>query len=52
MPLGLHPVRLIFEVDVAGYRDREDFEVRLYPDIHLLSKASLTAPPAELNAPS
>jgi hypothetical protein len=40
------------EVDLAGYRDREDFEVRLYPDIHLLSKASLRVrgPPLEHKA--
>jgi hypothetical protein len=35
--------RLVFEVDLAGYKDREDFDVRIYPDLELLSKESMVA---------
>jgi hypothetical protein len=33
--------RLVFEVDLTDYTDREDFEVRLYPDLELLSKIAM-----------
>jgi hypothetical protein len=36
--------RLVFELDLAGYQDREDFEVRIFdPDLSLLSKDSLAS---------
>ncbi len=35
--------RLLFHLDLAGYSDREDFEVAIYPHLQLLSKASLSA---------
>lgn len=33
--------RLVFELDLAGYGDREDFEVSVYPDLSLLSKSAI-----------
>jgi hypothetical protein len=30
--------RLVLELDLAGFADREDFEVAIYPDLALLSK--------------
>jgi type I restriction and modification enzyme subunit R-like protein len=33
--------RLVFEVDLTDYADREDFEVTLYPDLELLSKSAM-----------
>lgn len=33
--------RLVFEVDLAGYEDREGFEARNYPDLALLAKAEM-----------
>jgi len=33
--------RLVFEVDLTDYTDSEDFEVKLYPDLELLSKAAM-----------
>lgn len=35
--------RLVFELDLAGYKDREDFEVLLASDLMLLSKESVEA---------
>jgi hypothetical protein len=35
--------RLVFEVDLAGHKDREDFEVRTFPDLILLSKENMLA---------
>ncbi len=34
--------RLVFDLDFAGYADREDFEVRLYPELELLSRDRIT----------
>lgn len=33
--------RLVFEVDLTDYTDSEDFEVKLYPDLELLSKTAM-----------
>jgi hypothetical protein len=33
--------RMVFEVDLGEYADREDFDVRIYPNLELLSKADL-----------
>lgn len=33
--------RLVFEVDLTEYTDREDFEVKLYPELELLSKTAM-----------
>jgi hypothetical protein len=33
--------RLVYEVDLADYSDREDFEVSIYPDLALLSKQAM-----------
>jgi predicted type IV restriction endonuclease len=33
--------RLVFELDLAGYKDREDFELRIYPNLALLSKGQM-----------
>jgi hypothetical protein len=33
--------RLVFEIDLADYQDREDFEVKVYPDVSLMSKKSM-----------
>ena len=33
--------RLVFQVDLGGYSDREDFEVRIYPDLALLAKTAM-----------
>jgi predicted type IV restriction endonuclease len=33
--------RLVFEVDLAGYIDREEFEVQVYPDVALLGKSEI-----------
>jgi hypothetical protein len=33
--------RLVFEIDLAKYEDREDFDVKIYPDISLMSKKAM-----------
>jgi hypothetical protein len=33
--------RLVFELDLTDHLDREDFEVKLYPDLALLSKSAM-----------
>jgi len=33
--------RLVFELDLAGYADKEDFAVRLYPELELLSRSRI-----------
>jgi hypothetical protein len=33
--------RLVFELDMADYDDREDFEVKVYPDLSLVSKKAM-----------
>jgi hypothetical protein len=33
--------RLIFDVDIIDYEDREDFETRIYPDLALVAKEEL-----------
>lgn len=33
--------RLVFDIDLADYEDREDFEVTIYPDLSLMSKKAM-----------
>ena len=33
--------RLVFSVDLSDYRDREDFEARIYPSLQLIAKSEL-----------
>jgi predicted type IV restriction endonuclease len=33
--------RLVFQVDLGEYSDREDFEVRIYPELALLAKSAM-----------
>ncbi len=33
--------RLVFEVDLGGYRDRDEFEARIYPDLALLARSEM-----------
>lgn len=40
--LGVPPEeRIVLLVDLADYKDREDFEARIYPDLELLAKSEL-----------
>lgn len=40
--LGVSPEqRLVLSVDLADYKDREDFEARIYPELELLAKTEL-----------
>jgi hypothetical protein len=42
--LGLTPEeRLVLSVDLADYKDREDFEARVYPELGLIAKQELEA---------
>jgi hypothetical protein len=35
--------RLVFSVDLSDYRDREDFEARIYPALELIAKTELAS---------
>lgn len=35
--------RLVFSVDLADYRDRDDFEARIYPSLELIAKTELAS---------
>jgi hypothetical protein len=35
--------RLVLSVDLADYKDREDFEARIYPELELIAKKELEA---------
>lgn len=40
--LGVSPEeRLVLSIDLADYRDREDFEARIYPHLELIAKTQL-----------
>ena len=40
--LGVSPEeRLVLSVDLADYKDREDFEARIYPELELIAKTEL-----------
>lgn len=40
--LGVPPEeRLVLSVDLADYKDRDDFEARIYPDLELIAKTEL-----------
>jgi hypothetical protein len=40
--LGVPPEdRLVLSVDLADYKDRDDFETRIYPDLELIAKTEL-----------
>lgn len=40
--LGVSPdERLVFSVDLADYKDREDFDARIYPRLELIAKSEL-----------
>lgn len=40
--LGVLPEeRLVLSVDLADYKDREDFEARVYPELELIAKTEL-----------
>jgi hypothetical protein len=40
--LGVTPEeRLVLSVDLADYKDREDFEARIYPELELIAKTEL-----------
>ena len=40
--LGVPPEeRLVLSVDLADYRDRDDFEARIYPELELVAKSEL-----------
>jgi predicted type IV restriction endonuclease len=40
--LGVSPEeRLVLSVDLADYKDREDFDARIYPGLELLAKTEL-----------
>jgi hypothetical protein len=40
--LGVSPEeRKVFSVDLADYRDQDDFETRVYPELELIAKAQL-----------
>jgi hypothetical protein len=42
--LGIAPEeRLVLSVDLADYKDREDFEARVYPELELIDKKELEA---------
>jgi hypothetical protein len=42
--LGMAPAdRLVLSVDLADYKDREDFEARIYPELELIAKKELEA---------
>lgn len=35
--------RMVFSVDLSDYRDRDDFETRIYPNLALIAKAELAS---------
>jgi predicted type IV restriction endonuclease len=40
--LGVSPEeRLVLSVDLADYKDRDDFEARIYPELELIAKSEL-----------
>lgn len=42
--LGILPhERLVLSIDLADYKDREDFEARVFPELELIAKKELEA---------